>query len=102
MIDQLRMSAPRAMQGLNPRTLPTEPQTDGAGEEFSSVIAGFARQAVATIGEGERAAAAGIAGKTPIQEVVDKVIAAEQVMQTAMAIREKAVSAWLEISRIPI
>jgi flagellar hook-basal body complex protein FliE len=75
----------------------------GSGDgDFLSVLSEFAGQTVAKVREGEAAAAAGITGQRPIQEVVDKVVAAEQALQTGMAIREKAVSAWLEISRISI
>ena len=102
MIDNLRMAPPsstamsRSVPAAGGKTV--EPES----EDFSSVLSNFAQQAVATIREGERTAAAGITGQVPIQDVVDKVMAAEQTLQTAMAVRDKAVSAWLEISRIPI
>lgn len=52
--------------------------------------------------QGEQAAVAGISGAAPIQEVVDKVMAAEQALQSTLAVREKVVAAWLEISRMSV
>lgn len=75
---------------------------DQGGQEFSTVLAGFASQSIATMRQGEQAAIGGIAGSVPIQDVVDKLLAAEQAMQSTLAVRDKVVSAWLEISRITI
>ena len=41
-------------------------------------------------------------GKADTREVVDAVMSAEQALQTAVAIRDKIVSAYLEISRMAI
>lgn len=72
------------------------------GEDFTSLLAGLAKQSVDTMRQGEQAAIAGISGAAPIQEVVDKVMAAEQALQSTLAVREKVVAAWLEISRMSV
>lgn len=72
------------------------------GEDFASMLAGFAKQSLNTMRQGEQAAVAGISGAAPIQEVVDKVMAAEQALQSSLAVRDKVVAAWLEISRMTI
>jgi flagellar hook-basal body complex protein FliE len=41
-------------------------------------------------------------GKTSAREVVDKVMTADQTLQTAMAFRDKIVSAYLELVKMPI
>ena len=41
-------------------------------------------------------------GKESTRKVVDAVMTAEQALQTAVAIRDKVVSAYLEISRMAI
>jgi flagellar hook-basal body complex protein FliE len=76
--------------------------TSPPGEDFASMLAGFATRSIETMRQGEQAAVAGINGAAPIQEVVDKVMAAEQALQSSLAVREKVVSAWLEISRMTI
>jgi len=76
--------------------------TEEVDRDFSSVLAGFAAQSIATMRQGEQAALGGITGTIPIQEVVDKVLAAEHALQSTLAVREKVVSAWLEINRMTI
>ncbi len=44
----------------------------------------------------------GCSGKASVQQVVEAVMSAEQTLQSAIAIRDKVVSAYLEISRMAI
>ena len=44
----------------------------------------------------------GILGKASTREVVEAVMSADQTLQTAMAFRDKVVSAYLEIVKMPI
>ena len=41
-------------------------------------------------------------GKTPVQQVVRSVLDAQQALQTAVAVRDKLVSAYQEVSRMAI
>ena len=50
----------------------------------------------------ETMSVAGIEGKATTQSVVESVIAAQESLQTALAVRDKAVSAFQEISRMSI
>lgn len=52
--------------------------------------------------QGEAAALGGISGSLPLQTVVDRVMAAERTLQATLAVRDKAVTAYLEISRMQI
>ena len=51
---------------------------------------------------GEAAAIAGIQGKVSAQQVVQSIMTAEESLQAAIAIRDKVVSAYQEISRMAI
>ena len=44
----------------------------------------------------------GIQGQAPVQEVVQAVMKAETSLQTALAIRDKAISAYQDLSRMAI
>ena len=73
-----------------------------SNSDFSSIIgeaivgiAGQLRQAEAT-------SIAGIKGIASTQDVVEQVMAAEQTLQASIAIRDKIVSAYLEISHMAI
>ena len=45
---------------------------------------------------------AALKGEADTREVVDAVMSAEQTLQTAIAIRDKIVTAYLEVSRMAI
>lgn len=76
---------------------------DGVGEaSFSDTLARVSTDVVDKIKEGEAAAISGISGKASAQQVVEAVMAAEASLQTAIAIRDKVVSAYQEISRMTI
>lgn len=102
MIDPMRSTLiPELGSGFSTRGTSAK-GADAPGEDFASLLAGFAKQSIETMRQGEQAAVAGISGAAPIQEVVDKVMAAEQALQSTLAVREKVVAAWLEISRMTI
>lgn len=69
---------------------------------FAEVLGGMAKDAAASLRTAETRSFEGIRGEANIREVVDAVMAAEQSLQTAIAIRDKVVSAYLEIARMPI
>ncbi len=74
----------------------------GAGTDFADALKAAAGEAVQTLQKSEMTAIAGIQGKADIQTVVDQVMAAERTLSTTMAIRNKLVAAWQEISRMQI
>lgn len=73
-----------------------------AGPDFGGTLASVIASAGNTLRQAEGAAVAGIAGELSPQQVVTKVMAAEQTLQAAIAIRDKLVGAYLEISRMQI
>jgi len=89
-------TAPAAMAGVAPA------QGAAPVEDFGSVMASLASDAVATIRSGEALSISGIKGGASVQQVVEGVMAAEQTLQTTIAIRDKVVAAYLEISRMSI
>ncbi len=62
----------------------------------------FASQMIDVVKQAETAAVGGMQGQVPMQDVVMKVMEAERMFSTAMAVRDKAVGAYLEISRMQI
>lgn len=75
--------------------------TDGAGD-FSTVLEKMVNDAVGTLKTAEATSLKGVQGQASVQEVVEAVMAAEQTLQAGIAIRDKVVSAYLEISRMAI
>lgn len=71
-------------------------------DDFSNMLARMAADTVNTLKAAEATSVAGITDKASVQQVVESVMAAEQSLQTALAVRDKVVSAYLEISRMAI
>ncbi|GEO83444.1 MULTISPECIES: flagellar hook-basal body complex protein FliE [Alphaproteobacteria] len=72
------------------------------GMSFASVLGDMANSTVNNLKQAEAASFDGITGKVSTREVVDAVMAAEQSLQTAIALRDKIVSAYLEITKMQI
>ncbi|WP_029030033.1 flagellar hook-basal body complex protein FliE [Salinarimonas rosea] len=70
--------------------------------DFGAVLADVAKQGVAVVREAEAASIAGMNGKASVQQVVEAVMNAERTLQTAIAVRDKVVQAYQEISRMQI
>lgn len=71
-------------------------------EGFADVLANAAQQASGNIQRAENVSAAALRGEADTRDVVDAVMSAEQTLQAAIAIRDKIVTAYLEISRMAI
>ncbi|QTL04322.1 flagellar hook-basal body complex protein FliE [Aquabacter sp. L1I39] len=88
----------------------TETQTGGidaaaaaaSAADFSTVLARMSSDAVDSVRAGEATAISGIGGKASVQQVVEAIMNAEQTLQTAIAVRDKVVAAYQEISRMAI
>jgi len=80
----------------------TMPGTAGAanGMSFASVMGSMATDAVNSLKGAESMSFAGIKGTATTREVVDSMLQAEQTLQTAIAIRDKVVSAFLEVTKM--
>ncbi|MGR9370955.1 flagellar hook-basal body complex protein FliE [Rhizobium leguminosarum] len=80
----------------------TVPGAAGAanGMSFASVMGNMASDAVTTLKGAESMSFAGIKGTATTREVVDSMLQAEQTLQTAIAIRDKVVSAFLEVTKM--
>ncbi len=72
------------------------------GNTFSSALAEIASGVVRDVRDGERVGISGMNGNASIQQVVESVMVAEQSLQAAVAVRDKVVSAYQEISRMAI
>ncbi|TCT07932.1 flagellar hook-basal body complex protein FliE [Aquabacter spiritensis] len=84
-------------------TASTAPAAGATGAaSFGDVLAEVSSGAVSTLKAGEAAAISGIEGKASVQRVVEAIMSAEQTLQTAVAVRDKVVSAYQEISRMAI
>ncbi|AQS62671.1 Flagellar hook-basal body complex protein FliE [Rhizobium rhizogenes] len=72
------------------------------GASFASVLGNMSVDAMNSLKKAEVASFEGIQGKANTREVVDAVLSAEQSLQTAIALRDKIVSAYLDITKMQI
>lgn len=103
MIDSVSLSAGLRAPALDLGAKATAaPSAATGGADFGQVLANVASDTVNTMRAGEAAAISGMRGAIPVQDVVEAVMAAERSLQTALALRDKAVGAYQEISRMQI
>lgn len=75
---------------------------DSAGPGFSDVLKQVAKEAINTTREAEKQSLAAVEGKADLTQVVNAVTAAEVTVQTVTAVRDRVISAYQEILRMPI
>jgi flagellar hook-basal body complex protein FliE len=76
--------------------------TAGKTQSFAEVMGSMATEMTNSLKQSEVNSIKGIRGEANTREVIDSVMNAEQSLQTAIAIRDKVVTAYLEIARMPI
>ncbi|MBB4953967.1 flagellar hook-basal body complex protein FliE [Agrobacterium vitis] len=72
------------------------------GASFSDVIGGLMTDAVTNLKTAETNSVGGMLGKVSTREVVDSMMSAERSLQTAITLRDKIVSAYLDITKMQI
>ncbi|HTZ66706.1 MAG TPA: flagellar hook-basal body complex protein FliE [Roseiarcus sp.] len=72
------------------------------GPSFGQALAQVVGSAIDTLQTGEAVAIQGVEGAAPPMKVVESVMAAQRSLQTVLAIRDKAVSAYQEIAHMAI
>ena len=71
-----------------------------AAPSFASVMTNMATEMTNSLKHAESASMEGIKGNATTREVVDAVLQAEQSLQTAIALRDKVVSAFLDVTKM--
>jgi flagellar hook-basal body complex protein FliE len=79
-----------------------EPRSTDPGQSFADMLGESLTAAVKTGVESEQMSAKAIAGQADLNEVVSAVSNAEVTLQTVIAIRDRVIQAYQEISQMPI
>ncbi|MGD0721213.1 MAG: flagellar hook-basal body complex protein FliE [Roseiarcus sp.] len=72
------------------------------GADFSAMMNQISGDAIGSLKTAEAASIQGIQGSAPVHNVVESIMAAQRSLQSTLAIRDKAVAAYQEISRMAI
>ena len=107
MIDQISSigTALSRTEGPTPAFLNVAEQAGAAGstpDDFSGMISQMITQTAEALHKAENTSISAIKGEAPVQKVVESVMNAEQMLQTAIAVRDKVTAAYLELSRMQI
>jgi len=81
---------------------PTSASASTQGPSFEQALSQAIGSAVDTLQTGEAVAIQGVEGVASPMKVVDSVMAAQRSLQSVLAIRDKAVSAYQEVARMAI
>ena len=74
----------------------------GTGSSFMDMVREVAQDAVQTNYQAEETAARGLAGQASVTEVVTALTEAEASLNTLVTVRDRVISAYQEIMRMPI
>lgn len=82
----------------------TSPGKTGAGDgpSFGDILENAVGQSIQTMHKGEEMTAKGIVGKADLADVVNAVTNAEVTLQAVVNVRDKVISAYQEILRMPM
>jgi flagellar hook-basal body complex protein FliE len=81
---------------------PAASTSAASGASFTDILGQVVGDTIGTLQTGEAAAIQGLQGSLPPFKVVESIMSAQRTLQQALAIRDKAVSAYQEISRMTI
>ena len=91
-----------ALSALAPAAPAATAAAAPAGQSFGEVMSKVMSDAVSGLKGAEATATQGIKGSADVQTVVGQVMGAQESLQTALAIRDKAVGAFQEVTRMAI
>jgi flagellar hook-basal body complex protein FliE len=93
------LSAPEATaaRGVAPAS-----SAEASSIDFGAMLGDLIASTASTLRNAEAASIAGTRGQASVQQIVEAVMSAEQTLQATIAVRDKVVSAYLELSRMQI
>lgn len=100
-IDSAGLAAEMRKASTVDQTAPTVDPAQ-ATASFADFMTNMGTSFVDNLKAAETTSMNGVLGKASVREVVESVMTADQTLQTAMAFRDKIVSAYLEIVKMPI
>lgn len=75
---------------------------ESTGSEFGDLVRGAVMEAIESNRTAEETSARGLAGQANVTEVVTAIADAEATLSTVVAVRDRVISAYQEIMRMPI
>lgn len=79
-----------------------EPAADLPGSDFASMVKGLAEDAIGAAKDAETLSKQAVAGKASLRDMVTAVNNAELTLETVVSVRDKVISAYNDIMKMPI
>ena len=79
-----------------------ETPASGGGSDFAAMVKDAAEGAIETLRHGEQQSMKAVAGTADMTEVVTAMAQAELTLQTVVSLRDRVISAYQEILRMPV
>lgn len=73
-----------------------------AGSDFGQIMSQISGDAIGNLKSAEAASIGALQGAASVHQVVEAIMSAQRSLQSALALRDKAVAAYQEISRMAI
>lgn len=89
-------------QKLNGELAAAKAENSTSAGEFQNILDTIKSQFIDPIKSAEEIAIKGVAGQAPVQEVIQKVMQAERALYTGIAIKDRALAAYQEITRMQV
>lgn len=102
MADPMSSVAAAKLYANTAKTAGTTGMEAPKGPSFGELVKAGLQESVDTMRAGEAASAKAVAGEANLQEVVGAITQAELTLETVVAVRDRLVSAYQEIMRMPI
>ena len=99
MIDSVSAIGPGSLSSVRSPAATAAPTE---GPSFDQALGQVVGSAIDTLQTGEAVAIQGVEGAVAPMKVVESMMAAQRSLQTVLAIRDKAISAYQEIARMAI
>ncbi|MBB3808024.1 flagellar hook-basal body complex protein FliE [Pseudochelatococcus contaminans] len=90
------------VSGVTPTAVKAATTAASAAVDFTAVLGSMITDTAQNLRTSETASLQGLQGRASTQDVVEAVMAAERSLQTTLAVRDKVVAAYQEISRMAI
>lgn len=95
------MITPIQLAPVGPTTAPVTARP-AAASGFAAMVGNAAQDAMQTLHQAEATTAAGVAGRTDVQAVVQALSNAEVTLQTVVAVRDKVLGAYSDIMHMSV
>ena len=96
------LASSRSAESLSSAASSVSGAAASAGQDFTKMLGQMSSDAVSSVKKAETMSVDALQGGSNLQQVVQAVMSAQENLQTALAVRDKSVAAFQEVTRMSI